>query len=300
MKFKFFNLILLCAVLCTLCACDNDDFPKEPLLSKTIEEDFNARHENVSIFDVKAAGGSTWIDYTDSEGNICESMYNQELFVHNIRFYNFDNLRNELPEAVKTTYLSLKNNKRFALICDGDRIVEVIRNGINHKFYDFLMYRQNDNETYTPVHIEIDEDGTLLRYNQDNNHLEYAFEDDSNLLKQIKENYPDCDIRAFCFDNCKYNYILNYQGKRMTLTYEIPQYNTCKQLATIYENLQLEDIPANVLEQYNEALTKPENKDFILNHIEYRDDFAHYEKAYWFLSEFTEFPILVHENYNQQ
>lgn len=270
-----FTFTLFIMFLTLFCSCEKSEEPGPPDEAyEAIKGDFNSRHSGVTINKKYGAGGTYYVEYTDKEGFSCKTIYNEGEFQLDMKLYKIDNLLAQLPDTVRITFESLGYQNIVAKVAaENYRFAEISRRGFKHKYYDFVFLEKVSDLAYSTSYVLIDEDGYLLRNNGNGNYQERVFWETDEILDTLDSRFPGCDVRAFSYDGGEYQFILNQNQKRITAVFDksgVDGLFTWKY--AIYENLQVEDVPAYVWERYEEELSLSANSDFELDNIYYKDE----------------------------
>lgn len=207
MKKILINSLICTVSLVLLCACGRLEFP-ESLLSREgfpmeMQQDFFDRNGgNVRVTEAwySSSDGSASIYFVDPAGHSCRSEYENEDWQLTLREYDRDNPVSCLPRTVGRAFKEL-GFEAYCPISDDDRVVEISRRGIEHKYYEFRFNTELGPNLYALHFVLIDEEGVVLENaNSYFNRMDCSVGYDE-ALSFIADRYAGCDVRGLANDS---------------------------------------------------------------------------------------------------
>lgn len=200
MKTTILRLFLISTLGCLLMASCNIEAPQisTPSLEPTIAQDFNYRYPNVDIIKTSSSYSNdrTEIIFTDGDGFTNTAVYVGDDWMITEKQIGNDDYMSLLPRRIIYAYLGTGiENEVFG---ENDYIIEISRNGIRTKQYEFKCHAPYtyghqviDNLVYD---IVIEEDGTLLTCSHHDFNRSINFPDISESLVCVQSKYRNATI----------------------------------------------------------------------------------------------------------
>ena len=271
------NLIngLFCAVsLFLIAACGRLEFP-ESLLSREgfpveIQQDFFDRNGgNVHVLEAwySSSNGNASISFEDPAGHSCRSEYENGDWQLTLREYDRDNPVSYLPRTVGRAFKEL-GFEAYCPMSDDDRVAEISRRGIEHKYYEFRFHTELGPNHYALHFVLIDEEGVVLENaNSYFNRMDYSMGYDE-ALSFIADRYASCDVRGLANDSGYDTFYIFHDGRLKRVRFQNNfkvNYDSAAEgwRETVWQLDGLQDVPGYVWEEFQTCMgLRPESERY--------------------------------------
>ena len=201
MNLNRYSCIILCFVsLLAFNGCNEDRIAPwdNTRISQVLLNDFYSRNPGATITEASLWSQDNRMDiaFTDPEGIPGIEIYDGGTWLMTQKEYDRHDFMNQIPFSIAMAYLeACPGNEEYD--SDNSYVVEISRNGIDGKQYEFCFTAPYKDEKHSfehlSYHIVISEDGTLLnRYNHFNRSVWWS--DMRQSISIVNKKYPSAKI----------------------------------------------------------------------------------------------------------